>query len=160
MMIHDLDMARWLLGEEPREVTAMASALVDPAIGEAGDVDSALVTLRTASGSLCMISNSRRAVYGYDQRIEVHGSEGLIEAGNLLESQVAVSGKSGRTTDPVKHFFLERYADAYAREAAHFAEILNTDCEPLATGDDGLKALMLAEAAAEALRTGSTVHLN
>lgn len=160
MMIHDFDMARWLLGEPPCAITAMASSLVDPAIGKAGDVDSALVSLRTATGKLCVISNSRRAVYGYDQRIEVHGSDGLVEVGNLLESQVAVSRKSGRTSDPAKHFFLERYAEAYAREAAHFAEILNAEAMPLATGADGLEALVLAEAAAESLRTQSTVHLD
>ena len=84
MMIHDFDMARFLLGEEPVEVTAYGSSLVDPAIGKAGDVDTALVIMRTASGKLAQISNSRRAAYGYDQRIEVHGSEGMARADNIL----------------------------------------------------------------------------
>ncbi|HMN87320.1 MAG TPA: Gfo/Idh/MocA family oxidoreductase, partial [Bauldia sp.] len=86
MMIHDFDLARFLLEEEPVEVHAVGSVLVDPAIGEAGDVDTAMVMLRTASGKLCQISNSRRATYGYDQRIEVHGSEGMIRAGNIHET--------------------------------------------------------------------------
>jgi myo-inositol 2-dehydrogenase/D-chiro-inositol 1-dehydrogenase len=89
MMIHDFDMARWLLNEEPVEVFATASVLVDPAIGEAGDVDTAVVTLRTQSGALCQISNSRRAIYGYDQRIEALGSKGALRAENVVESTVS-----------------------------------------------------------------------
>ena len=95
MMIHDLDMARFLLGEEPVAVTAAASCLVDPAIGAAGDVDTAVVTLRTASGRLCQISNSRRATYGYDQRIEAHGATGLLRAGNVLPTTVEFADAAG-----------------------------------------------------------------
>ncbi|MBI3515300.1 MAG: inositol 2-dehydrogenase, partial [Proteobacteria bacterium] len=104
MMIHDLDMARWLLGEEPVEVYAAASCLVDPAIGAAGDVDSAAVTLKTASGALAQISNSRRASYGYDQRIEVLGAAGMLQAGNQLESTVAFSGTDGVVGEKPQHF--------------------------------------------------------
>ncbi len=88
MMIHDLDMARFLLGEEPVEIFATGACLVDPAFGQAGDIDTAVVTLKTASGKMCMINNSRRATYGYDQRVEVHGANGMLKAANKLEHQV------------------------------------------------------------------------
>src|SRR5215203_6209732 len=112
MMIHDLDMARFLLGEEPTEVHAVGSCLVDPAIGKAGDVDTAAVLLKTASGKIAQISCSRRATYGYDQRIEVHGSDGLLSAGNVHETTVSFAGAAGVTADPVQNFFLERYSAA------------------------------------------------
>ena len=120
MMIHDFDMARFLLGEEPVEVQAMGASLVDPAIGEAGDVDTAVVQMRTASGKLCQISNSRRATYGYDQRIEVHGSTGMLRAGNMHKTTVEIANAGGLTIDPVQDFFLQRYAEAYRRELAAF----------------------------------------
>jgi predicted dehydrogenase len=101
MMIHDLDMACWLLDEEPAELFATASVMVDPAIGEAGDVDTAVVTLRMKSGARCQIANSRRAVYGYDQRIEVLGSKGGISAENVVESTVVFSGAEGVVSGPV-----------------------------------------------------------
>ena len=95
MMIHDFDMARWLLGEEPVEVLATASCLVDPEIGKAGDVDTATVILKTAGGALCQISNSRRAVYGYDQRIEAFGSAGMLRAENETATRVSFRGRRG-----------------------------------------------------------------
>jgi len=116
LTIHDFDMARFLLGEEVVEVFASASCLVDPAIGAAGDVDSALVVLRTASGALCSISNSRRATYGYDQRIEAHGAAGLLRAGNVAVSTLERAAAGGFTTAPAQPFFLERYAAAYRAE--------------------------------------------
>ena len=116
MMIHDLDMARFLLGEEPVEVHAAASCLVDQSIAAAGDVDTAVVTLRTAGGKLCQISNSRRATYGYDQRIEAHGAKGLLRAGNVTATTVELATGAGFATDPVLPFFLERYAAAYRAE--------------------------------------------
>ena len=108
MMIHDFDMARWLMGEEPVEVFAAASVLVDPAIGEAGDVDTAVVTLKTKSGSLCQISNSRRAAYGYDQRIEALGALGALRAANVVESTVVFAGAEGIVSEKPLHFFLAR----------------------------------------------------
>src|SRR5580658_9729104 len=158
MMIHDLDMARFLLGEEPVEVSAAASCLVDPAIGSAGDVDTAVVVLRTASGRLCQISNSRRASYGYDQRIEVHGAEGMLRAGNVLPTTVELADATGFRTDPALPFFLERYAAAYHAELAAFvaAATGGTDVRP--DGEDGLRALLLADAALEASRTGRSVR--
>jgi myo-inositol 2-dehydrogenase / D-chiro-inositol 1-dehydrogenase len=159
MMIHDFDMARFLLGEEPIEVHAVGAALVDPAIGAAGDVDTAAVLLKTASGAIAQISNSRRATYGYDQRVEVHGSLGLLQAGNRHQTTVAFADGRGTTTDPALPFFLERYADAYRIEIDAFvAGVL--DGRPIApTGADGLAAQRLADAATEAVRTGRPVRL-
>ena len=158
MVIHDFDMARWLLGEEVAEVFASASVLVDPAIGEAGDADTAKTILRTASGRLCMISSSRRSGYGYDQRIEVFGSKGMIRAQNQLETTVETWGEDGAAADRFQNFFLDRYAVAYAREAEQFADILD-GAPPLIGYLDGVAALTLAEAAAQSARTGERVTL-
>jgi myo-inositol 2-dehydrogenase/D-chiro-inositol 1-dehydrogenase len=157
MTIHDFDMARWLLGEEPVEVFAAASVLVDKAIGAAGDVDSAVVTLRTASGALCQISNSRRAAYGYDQRIEAFGSKGALRVENVVESTLAFAGADGIVSEKPLHFFLERYAEAYRRELDHFVTAVATGAAPMTSGADGVKALVLADAALESLKTGRAV---
>ena len=159
MMIHDLDMARFLLGEEPVEVHAAASCLVDASIGTAGDVDTAVVTLRTQSGKLCQISNSRRASYGYDQRIEAHGSKGLLRAGNVTPTTVELATDAGFTTDPVLPFFLERYAAAYRAELDTFIAAAESAQMPKPDGDDGLKALLLADAATQSAKTGQVVRL-
>ena len=159
MMIHDFDLARFLLEEEPVEVHAVGSVLVDPAIGEAGDVDTAMVMLRTASGKLCQISNSRRATYGYDQRIEVHGSEGMIRAGNIHETTVEVAGKAGFTADPILNFFLERYMGAYRAELEAFIDAVEAGKAPAPSGRDGLMAQRLADAATESRASGQTVRL-
>ncbi|MEQ8815770.1 MAG: inositol 2-dehydrogenase [Thalassobaculum sp.] len=159
MMIHDLDMARWLLGEEPVEVHAMGSALVDPAIAGAGDVDTAVVTLRTASGRLAQISNSRRAAYGYDQRIECHGSAGMLRAENLRATTVELATADGFSRDPVLHFFLERYGPAYRAELDAFVDAVTSGRPPAPTGEDGLAALRLADAAQKSLETGMPVRL-
>ncbi len=160
MMIHDLDMARFLLAEEPVEVYAVGSALVDPAIGQAGDVDTAAVTLRTASGKICQISNSRRATYGYDQRIEAHGSKGLLRAGNMTQTTVESATATGFTTDPVLPFFLERYAAAYRAELDAFIACLVENTPAYPDGTDGLKSLILADAAAESVKTGLPVKVS
>ncbi len=159
MMIHDFDLSRFLLGEEPVEVHAIGSVMVDPAIGEAGDVDTAMVMLRTASGKLCQISNSRRATYGYDQRIEVHGSGGMIRAGNIHETTVEIATGDGFRQDPVLNFFLERYMPAYRLELAAFIEALNTGKPTSPSGYDGLMAQRLADAATEAKKTGKPVKV-
>ncbi|MGC3939054.1 inositol 2-dehydrogenase [Roseobacter sp. EG26] len=159
MMIHDLDMARFLLGEEPVQVFAVGSALVDPEIGAAGDVDTAAVTLTTASGKICQISNSRRATYGYDQRIEVHGSSGMLRAANVHENTVEAATGLGFQTAPTMHFFLERYELAYAREIAHFVEALRQGTPPSPGIDDGLKAQLLADAATRSWQDGTVVTL-
>jgi myo-inositol 2-dehydrogenase / D-chiro-inositol 1-dehydrogenase len=159
MMIHDFDMARWLLNEEPVEVFAAVSVLIDPAIGAAGDVDTAVVTLRTQSGALCQISNSRRAIYGYDQRIEALGSKGALRAENVIESTVSFAGDDGIVSDKPLHFFLERYAEAYRRELDHFIGAIASGAAPLVGGSDGVKALALADAGLESFRTGRAVRI-
>lgn len=159
MMIHDFDMARFLLGEETASVYAVGSALVDPAIGEAGDVDTAAVTLKTVSGRICQISNSRRASYGYDQRLEVHGSKGMLRAENQLENSVEVATGSGFARAPAQHFFLERYHGAYIAELKYFAGCLDAGAKPVPTVEDGLRAQLMADAAALSLETGNVVKL-
>jgi myo-inositol 2-dehydrogenase / D-chiro-inositol 1-dehydrogenase len=159
MMIHDFDMARWLLDEEPVEVFAAASVLIDLAVSEAGDVDTAVVTLRTQSGALCQISNSRRAIYGYDQRIEALGSKGALRAENVIESTVSFAGDGGIISDKPLHFFLERYAEAYRRELDHFIGAIARGVAPLVGGGDGVKALALADAGLESFRTGRAVRI-
>ena len=160
MMIHDLDMARFLLlGDEPVEVHAVGSSLVDPAIGQAGDVDTAAVLLKTASGKIVQISNSRRATYGYDQRVEVHGSKGMIRAGNIHRTTVEVATATGIAADPVQDFFLERYADAYRAELTAFVDAVVAGSTPEPTGHDGLKAQRLADAATESAQSGKPVRL-
>ena len=159
MAIHDFDMARWLLDEEPVEVFAWGSCLVDPAIGAAGDIDTARTLLKTASGRLCVIANSRRSGFGYDQRIEAYGSAGMVRADNMTESTVQVWSEAGAQTDRFQNFFLERYAEAYRQEMAHFADILADRATPSIGFTDGVAALALAEAAGESLRTGKPVKL-
>jgi myo-inositol 2-dehydrogenase / D-chiro-inositol 1-dehydrogenase len=159
MMIHDLDMARFLLGEEPVELFAAGSCLIDPGIGEAGDVDTAVVTLRTASGALCQISNSRRATYGYDQRIEAHAAGGMLRAGNVTATMVEVATGQGFTSDPALPFFLERYAAAYRAELDAFIDAVTGGAAPHPDGEDGLKALLLADAAVQSVRTGQKMVL-
>jgi len=160
MMIRDFDMARFLLAEEPVEVFALGSALVDPAIGQAGDVDTAAVLMRTASGKIAQISNSRRASYGYDQRIEVHGSKGMLRAGNIHETTVEIATGAGFRADPVQNFFLERYAAAYRAELDAFVAALKGKTAPLPSGEDGLKAQILADAATESARSGKPVAVD
>jgi len=147
MMIHDFDMARFLLGEEPVAISAMGSALVDKAIGEAGDVDSAVVVMETKSGKLAQISNSRRATYGYDQRIEAHGAKGMLCAGNVRETTVEFAGAEGVVGDKILNFFLERYALAYRLELDAFVEAVKAGRKPSPSGEDGLAANRLADAA-------------
>lgn len=158
MMIHDLDMARFLLGEEPVEVYAAGAALVDAAIGAAGDVDTAAVVMRTARGCIVQVSNSRRATYGYDQRVEVHGAGGLLRAGNRTQTTVESAGAAGFATDPALPFFLERYAEAYRAELDGFVAAVLDGAPVTPDGLDGLRALELADAAAESVRTGQPVR--
>jgi len=157
MTIHDFDMARWLLGEEPSRIYASASTLTDPEIGKAGDVDTAIVTLTCPSGRMAVITNSRRASYGYDQRIEVHGSKGMLAAGNILENTVAFSGETGTEVAKPLYFFLERYAQAYQNELTTLIEALSTGGTVAPGGADGLRSLELANAAFESLKSGAAV---
>jgi myo-inositol 2-dehydrogenase / D-chiro-inositol 1-dehydrogenase len=159
MMIHDFDMARFLLGEEPVAVSAMGAALVEKGIGEAGDVDSAVVIMETKSGKIAQISNSRRAAYGYDQRIEAHGSKGMLRADNVRETTVEFAGAQGFASDKVLNFFLERYAVAYRDELDAFVKAAAAGVAPRPNGEDGLRANLLADAANLSWRTKQRVTL-
>lgn len=159
MTIHDFDVARWLLGEEVETVQAAASVLVDPKIGELGDYDSVNVILRTASGRQCSISNSRRATYGYDQRIEVHGSLGAVSATNHAEARIEFAGPEGYTRPPNLHFFITRYAAAYAAEIAAFVTAVAEGSAPPVSGQDGLFALAIADAADRSVDEGRVVSI-
>jgi myo-inositol 2-dehydrogenase/D-chiro-inositol 1-dehydrogenase len=160
MTIHDFDMARFLLAEEVVSVSARASCLVDAKIGEAGDVDTAVITMTSANGKLAQISNSRRASFGYDQRIEVHGSEGMLVAQNVTENTVLAYNHAGVSSARPVHFFLERYEAAYRVELDSFIQCLLGESIELPTLDDGLQALMLAEAALLSLQQGRNVELS
>ena len=159
MAIHDFDMARWLLGEEPTEVFAWGGALVDPQVAELGDIDTARTMLKTVTGRLCVIANSRRSGFGYDQRIEAYGSGGMVRADNVTASTVQVWKESGAAADRFENFFLERYREAYRQEMAHFADILELQAKPAIDYADGVAALALAEAAGRSLRSGLPVKL-
>ncbi len=159
MTIHDFDMARFLLGEEPVAVTATASVLVDKKIGEAGDFDSVSVILATATGKQCVITNSRRATYGYDQRIEVHGSDGMIAAENQRPVSIELANGKGYTRPPLHDFFMTRYIDAYANEIATFIEASSKGQAASPSGKDGLAALKLADAALRSATDGKTVKV-
>ncbi|MDT8893525.1 inositol 2-dehydrogenase [Halomonas sp. I1] len=160
MTIHDFDMARWLLDEPIATVHATGSCLIDPAIGEAGDVDTVMVTLTTTSGRLCHINNSRRACYGYDQRIEAFGSAGMLQAQNETETRLRFTGDPGQWEETPKWFFLERYAEAYRREIDDFVTAWKQQRAPLAGADDGLQALRLAEAAERSRHEGRCIALD
>ena len=160
MTIHDFDMARYLLGEEIDTVTAQASVLVDPAIGAAGDFDSVSVMLSTASGKHATISNSRRATYGYDQRIEVHGSKGAVSAENQRPVSIEVANATGYTRPPLHDFFMTRYTEAYAREISSFIDFVESKSPASPSGTDGLIALALADAALKSAKEGRTVKVS
>ena len=160
MMIHDFDMARFVLGEDPVSVSAFGAALVNPAIGKAGDVDTAVVILQTRSGKVAEISNSRRAVYGYDQRVEAHGAKGMLAVGNVRETTVEHAGAHGYTADVALNFFLERYDAAYRRELDAFVSAVKAGTDPNPSGQDGLQALLLADAAYKSWTTGQTVKFD
>jgi len=157
--IHDFDMARWLLGEEPIEVMAYGSNLVDPSVGAAGDVDTTMVILRTERGALCHINNSRRAVYGYDQRAEVHGSLGMAQAQNRGPATVEVSTAVAVESTLPYGWFPERYAEAYVAEIASFVDCASNGGVPRVSGEDGLRAQLIADAATESLHSGQPARI-
>ena len=142
------------------EVFASASCLVDTAIEAAGDVDTARTLLRTESGRLCVISNTRRSGYGYDQRIEAFGSAGTVRADNVLMSTVSTCTERGSAGDALQNFFLERYAEAYRREMRHFVDILRDKETPAVGYRDGVASLVLAEAAALSVRRNAPVRVS
>ncbi len=160
MTIHDFDMARYLTGEEVTEVYAVGGVLVDPRIGEAGDVDTAITVLRFASGALGTIDNSRKAVYGYDQRVEVFGSAGAVTVSNKLPDSTVVSDADGVHGALPLYFFLERYAESFRVEMQEFVEALRQDKTPPVTGMDGRAPVLIGLAATKSLRENRPVKLS
>ncbi|MDJ0757678.1 MAG: inositol 2-dehydrogenase [Ardenticatenaceae bacterium] len=158
MTIHDFDMARFLFGEV-EEVFATGGVLVDPAIGEAGDIDTAIITLKFANGAMGTIDNSRQAVYGYDQRVEAFGSEGMVEIKNNLPNTHAFYGADGVVSEKPLYFFLERYMDAYGREMAAFVDCVVHDKPSPVTGQDGRAPVVIAMAALKSLQENRPVKL-
>jgi myo-inositol 2-dehydrogenase / D-chiro-inositol 1-dehydrogenase len=160
MTIHDFDMARWLLGEEPVLVSATASRLIDPTLAEIQDFDTVMVNLQTASGRQCHINGCRATSYGYDQRLEVFGSEGMLLNENLRPSTLRRwSGNFTDAREPLLDFFLERYAESYRTEFEHFRMSVETGTPMPVTVHDGRQALRLAEAALESALSNRAVSL-
>jgi myo-inositol 2-dehydrogenase/D-chiro-inositol 1-dehydrogenase len=160
MLIHDFDIFRWILADEAVWLSATGACLTDPAIAQAGDIDSTAVTIRTRSGRLCQINTSRRAAYGYDQRFEVLGSRGLLACGNQRPTQVTRMDADGVHTDKPEPFFLDRYREAYRLELAHFFECLQSGTAVRTTIEDGVAAQRLADAASESFASGQPVVLS
>jgi len=159
MMIHDFDMARFLMGTDPREVLAAGSCLVNPQITELGDVDTAVVMLRFPGGALGTIDNSRRSVYGYDQRVEVFGSEGQVTVGNRVPNETMHWGPQGLRGEKPLYFFLERYREAYVAEMEAFISCVLQDTEPPVGGEDGKKAAVLGHSARQSLAVKNFVTI-
>ncbi len=158
-MVHDVDMARWLLGEEPVEVFAMASCLIEPAFRPLGETDTAVAVLRTESGRLCQINNSWRATYGYDQRLEVLGSGGMLRSDNVRRTTLERYDAAAVHSDIFPYFFTDRYLESYRRALDHFADVVEHGEEPFITAEDGRRALVLADAARHSARTGQPVKV-
>jgi myo-inositol 2-dehydrogenase / D-chiro-inositol 1-dehydrogenase len=160
MTIHDFDMTRYLAGEIV-SVFAVGANLVDPAIKQAGDIDAAMIILKSADGTLCHINNSRRCSYGYDQRIEAFGELGMLQAANQRATSIQAWGsKATEAKDPVLDFFIERYTPAYMAEIDHFVDCCERGVTPLAGYREGREALRLADAALESMKTGRTIRLD
>lgn len=157
--IHDFDMARYLSGSEVEEVFAVGGCLIDPDIGKAGDVDTTAVILKFKNGAIGIIDNSRQAVYGHDQRVEVFGSEGCIKDDNVSASNAVLSNKNGVIGEKPLYFFLERYMEAYATEIKEFIKAIVNDLEVPCGGYDALVSVMIAVAATESMQTGRPVKV-
>jgi myo-inositol 2-dehydrogenase/D-chiro-inositol 1-dehydrogenase len=157
--IHDFDTAAWLLDDGFTEVFAVGACLIDPAIGELGDLDTAKLVLRGSGGALCLISNSRRTGYGYDQRIELFGSKGMLRVDNIEPIRVDLLSEAGTSRTAFPYSFVERYADAYLSELDHFGDVLDGRASPGTGPRDSLRALRLADAAEQSVRTRAPVRL-
>lgn len=160
MMIHDFDMARFLAGSEVEEVYAQGSVLVDPAIGEAGDVDTAVVTLKFASGTIATIDNSRKAVYGYDQRVEVFGSNGVAMNTNDIPNTATFADANGTVGGTAYQIMWDRYQGAFVSEMKAFADAVANDKETPVTGEDGLYPVLMAAAATKSLKESRPVKIS
>ena len=160
MTIHDFDIARFIVDKEISEVYAKGAVLVDPAIGEVGDIDSAVITLTYTDGTMAVIDNSREAVYGYDQRVEVFGSKGMVRAENNLHDTHQLYTRQGSQRSLPLHFFLERYAEAYKTEMKDYIESLLNDTPVPVGGNDGLQSLIIGIAAIKSLQENRPVKLS
>ncbi|WP_252224105.1 MULTISPECIES: inositol 2-dehydrogenase [unclassified Clostridium] len=160
MAIHDFDMARYILGNDVEEVYAAGNVLVDKAIGEAGDIDTAIVTLKMENGAMAVIDNSRQSAYGYDQRAEVFGSLGQVAVANDSTSSAVISTKDGVNGEKPLFFFLERYMQAYAEEITEFIDAIVNDTEVCVNADDGLKAVLIGKAATKSLKENRPVKIS
>lgn len=160
MSIHDFDMARYVTGSEVTEVYVQGVGLIDPMFAEYGDVDTAIISLKFASGAIGVIDNSRKAVYGYDQRVEVFGSKGSVAIKNDLPTTAEISTVDGVFSDKPKYFFLERYKEAYIFELSCFIDSVANGTPLVCTGNDGLQAEKIAAAAKESLLSGQPVKIN
>jgi myo-inositol 2-dehydrogenase/D-chiro-inositol 1-dehydrogenase len=159
MMIHDFDMARFISGSEVIEVFAIGSTLINPQISEYNDIDTAIVTLKFENGAVGVIDNSRQAVYGYDQRLEVFGSKGSVNVNNETETRIEIATKEGVRRDNPLHFFLERYNEAYIMEVKQFFEAIENNTEVTCKFEDGIMAQRIASSAKESLMTGQPVKV-
>ena len=161
MTIHDFDLARFILGEEPVEVYATGSVKVEPALAALHDVDTAMVVMKAQSGALVHINNSRRAVYGYDQRVEAFGAKGMVQSDNHRATTVRRYGAERTDAkDPLLHFFIERYKQAYVDELNEFIDVVENKGKPSVDFEDGRRALIIADAAWEATRTGRAIKIS
>lgn len=160
MSVHDFDMAAFLTGSEVTEIYAVGANLVDPAIGEAGDIDTAIVTLKMANGTMVVIDNSRQAVYGYDQRCEVFGSKGAVETQNDTLSTAVVSTVDGVNNEKPLFFFLERYLDSYANEAQAFVDAISNDSEVPIDIEAGLQPILIAVAGNLSMKENRPVKIS
>jgi myo-inositol 2-dehydrogenase/D-chiro-inositol 1-dehydrogenase len=159
-MIHDFDMVRWLTGDEPVEVVARTACMLDATVNPHRDPDTAMVLLRMAGGALVHVNSSFRAVYGYDQRIEVFGEKGMLISRNRQPTTVERYGADGVRQDPLLYFFIDRYAESYARELAEFIDALSERRTPSIGFDDGRRALLIAEAAVASAKSGAPIALD
>lgn len=160
MTIHDFDMVRFMSGAEVEEVYAIGGVLVDPAIGEAGDIDTAIITMKLSNGALAVIDNCRRATYGYDQRVETFGSLGQVAIGNDTDSTAVISNGEGVTAEKPKLFFLERYMQAYVAEVSAFIDAVVNDKEVAVSAEDGLKPVLIGLAAKKSLAENRPVKIS
>jgi myo-inositol 2-dehydrogenase / D-chiro-inositol 1-dehydrogenase len=159
MTIHDFDMARFMTGSEVEEIYAAAGVMVDPLIGQAGDIDTAVVTLKFANGAIVSIDNSRKAVYGYDQRVEVFGSGGMVAAMNETPDRTFYSNADGVMSAKPLYFFLERYMTSFIDELKEFVDALRTGRQPSVTGIDGRIPVVMAMAATRSYKENRPVKL-
>lgn len=159
MTIHDFDMVRYLSMSEVEEVYAQGAVLIDPAIGNIGDVDTAIITLRFKNGAMGVIDNSRQAVYGYDQRVEVFGSKGYVEVKNDFPNSATLSTVEGVISEKPHYFFLERYKMSYVEELKAFVDAVVNDKEPPVTGNDGLQPVLIGMAAFKSLTVKKPVRV-